>query len=76
MHLAGDARDETARVARERMSENVAGIHQGHQRFDDLVGRNGDTVGLGPELAEMDIEWQPGFSRNALADLDDLQPPA
>ena len=76
MHLAGLRADESAGVAGERMREHVALAHQGHELADVVVRVDDRVVGGGPELAEVYVERNVRLARYALAELDDLQPPA
>ena len=77
VHLAL-AIDEAAGVARERMSENVAGLQQRDHPLDDRVGvlAIGARLRQAPELAEMHVDGQLGLLADLRRHLDDANAPA
>ena len=76
MHLAGRGRHEAAGMARERMRQHIARLHQRHQRAHHLIGVDRRAVLHRPELAEMDVQRHAKLAGDALAEFDDLQAPA
>ena len=69
--------DEAAGMAGEGMRQDVARLHDRHQFADQFVGvRHRAFFEARPQLAEVDVERQPGLPRDLAAGLDHLQPPA
>src|SRR5262245_4244130 len=75
VHLAV-GRDEGARMLGERMRDDVAGIEQRNHIAEHAVGIDPRAGLVGPELAQVNVDWHPRFPRRLLAEAKRLDAPA